>query len=476
MARAARRPRRQAQRPRLLLSVAAAVAAAACANMGEPPGGPPDVTPPSIIWIRPDSGAIVPDLHDDLVIQYDEVIDEQPGTGGTSTGAAVAGLASHVILSPVVGPVKVSWHRTAIGVKPKEGWKPGRVYHLQILPGIADLRRNVVKQGRTLVFTTGPEIPSASLSGTALMWTEQRLLVSGLVRAARLPDSAAYLTVTDSVGQFHFDQIPPGRYLVMAVVDLNNNRLRDRREAFDSTIVTLDSSAQATLWTFVHDTLGPRLQTLEPVDTTGFRMSFSLPLDPYRPLDSLRLRFLSLPDSTPVPIAGIVTSTQFDSITKRERAVADSLRQDSLARLAPKDTTRKGALPPTPDTARARVARPDTTRRRPAAPPLGGVLGQPPGPPTGVPGGAHFAAPDTLVKRLLAGRPVPQDKLVVRLEKGKFLVPGAKYYVEVAGAVNLNGATATSHNVLVVPKAPPPPPPPAPADTTHGAKPVPTKP
>jgi len=459
VARAARRSRRQAQRPRLLLSVAAATAAAACANMGEPPGGPPDVTPPSIIWVRPDSGSITPDLHDDFVIQFDEVIDEQPGTGASgSTGGSVSGLASRILLSPVVGPVKVSWHRSAIGVKPKEGWKQNRIYHLQILPGIADLRRNVIKQGRTVVFSTGPEIPSASLSGTAVMWTEQRVLVNGLIRAALLPDSAAYLTLTDSAGRFRFDQVPPGRYVVMAIVDQNNNRQRDRREAFDSAVVTVDTSAQTTLWAFIHDTLGPRLQSLDPVDSVAFRITFTLPLDPYQPLDSLKVRFLTLPDSTPVPVAAVLTSTQYDSVTKRERAVADSLRQDSLARLAPKDTTHKV------DTTRVRVRPParDTGLRRPFAPPPGGAPGVTAGP----------AASDSAARRLIAQRPVPQDKIVVRLGKGAALVPGAKYYVEVAGAVNLNGAVATSHNVLVIPKAKPP----APTDTTHAAKPAPVPP
>jgi hypothetical protein len=34
--------------------------------------------------------------------------------------------------------------------------------------------------------------------------------------------------------------------------------------------------------------------------------------------------------------------------------------------------------------------------------------------------------------------------------------PGQKYYVEVRGARNLNGATADGHAVLVIPKQPPP--------------------
>jgi hypothetical protein len=56
---------------------------------------------------------------------------------------------------------------------------------------------------------------------------------------------------------------------------------------------------------------------------------------------------------------------------------------------------------------------------------------------------------------ILRQRPAPQDKLVLRLDTR--LIPGEKYYVEVRGARNLNGATADGHAVLVIPKPKPPP-------------------
>jgi hypothetical protein len=55
---------------------------------------------------------------------------------------------------------------------------------------------------------------------------------------------------------------------------------------------------------------------------------------------------------------------------------------------------------------------------------------------------------------LLARRPVPTDRLVVRLAQP--LVPGAKYVVRVRGARNLNGATADAQAVLSVRARPQP--------------------
>jgi hypothetical protein len=396
--------------------------------------------------VYPESGAVIPELRDDAVIQFDGVIEEQSGGGG-SAAASGGGLAGRILLSPTVGDVKVSWHRSAIHVKPKEGWKRGRVYHLQVLPGIADLRRNILQDRRTIVFSTGPEIPHAALAGVAVQWVEQRPLVGGLIRAMRLPDTAAYLAVVDSAGAFRLDNLPPGRYAVFGVADQNGNRLRDRREAYDSTLVTLDSTATIVLWTFAHDTLGPRLRQAEPVDSVTARLTFSQPLDPARPPAALVVRVLSLPDSTPLPVAALLVPADYDSLVARERAAADSAR-------AAKDTTRR---PP------ARRDSAVTPAAPPPRPPAGPAR---PGPDAAAP------APDTSFRVILRQRPAPQDKLVLRLDT--LFIPGEKYYVEVRGARNLNGATADGHAVLVIPKPKPPPAPVqrpdsagAPRDTTR---------
>jgi hypothetical protein len=420
VARAARRARRQAEVAGLLL----VLALAGCANLAAPPGGPPDSTPPHIVVVHPESGAVVADLKGDAVIRFDELIDEMGGGGGAGGGGAAAGLGRQIVLSPVAGDVHVSWHRTSIRIKPAEGWKPGRVYHLQVLPGITDLRHNIMKQGATVIFSTGPALPHAALSGTVLQWSEQRALGQAVVRAALLPDTVAYVTVADSGGAFSFTGIPPGRYRVYAIQDQNSNRRLDPREGFDSTTVALDSSASAVLWTFAHDTLGPRLRGADPIDTVAFRLWFSQPLDPSRTLDTTRVHLFALPDTTPVALTGIWTATQFDSIGQRERAVADSLRRA-------KDTT--AAAP-------AAVGR-DTTAR----------------------------ADTSRIRQLLRQRPVPSDRFVARAAKA--LTPGHTYLVRVHAATNLSGAAADAAAALAIPV---PKPPPAHRDTTRanpGARP-----
>ncbi len=413
MARAARRAGQQAQSPGLLL----AALLAACANVGDPPGGPPDTAPPGIVTVRPESGAVVPGWKGDAVIQFDEVIDEMAGTGANS-------LASRVLLSPVVGDVQVSWGRTKIRVKPKEGWKPGRVYRLELLPGILDLRRNTLRSGRVSVFSTGPDIGHATLDGTALQWVEQRLLVGALIEAVPLSDSAGYRTLADSTGRFHVTPLPAGRYLVYATADQNTNRRRDRREPYDSALVTLDSAATVTLFAFVHDTAGPRLRTATAVDSFTVRLEFTQALAAGAPLDSTRVRVLQLPDSTPVAIGGVLSPRQYDSLTAAERKAAKpdsgAVRPDSAAAGA-RDTTRAGGAPGAAGALRA------------------AATGAPPG------------SVDTgEVRRLLAQRPVPFDKVVLRFARP--LAPETRYLIRVHGAVNLTGAVGDGQAVVLTPK------------------------
>jgi len=422
VARAARRAGRQAQSPGLLL----AALLAACANTGDPPGGPPDTAPPSIVTVRPESGAVVLDWKDDAVIQFDEVIDEM-ASGGGAGGARISGLARQVVLSPVVGDVRVSWGRTRIRVKPKEGWKPGRVYHLELLPGIVDLRRNRLTQGRLIVFSTGPTIGQASLTGTALQWVEQRAMIGAVIEAVPLEGSVGYITVADSTGKFRVDALSAGRYVVYATADQNNNRRRDRREAYDSALVTLDSTATVTLFAFVHDTAGPRLRIATALDSITLRLEFSQPLAAGVPIDTARVRVLQLPDSTPVSIAGILTPRQYDSLTAEAR-------------------------------------KPDTTRAR-GAPGAAGARGA-------AATGAPAAGVDTSdVRRLLAQRPVPFDKLVLRFPRP--LTPETRFVIRVRGVVNLNGAPGDGQVVVLTPK----PPEPAKTDSTRNApRPTPPRP
>ena len=436
MARPARRSRRQAQIARLLLAgVAGGGLLLACASVGDPPGGPPDVAPPRIISIKPESGAVVPNFKDEIVIQFDETVDEQPGSGTGSSRAS--GLAQQILLSPVAGALKVNWNRNNITVKPKGGWKR-RVYRLQVLPGFFDLRRNRFDSTATVLFSTGPEIGQARLGGIALRWVEQTILLRALIEAVPLPDTVGYLTLADSGGQFILENLQPGRYIVYATADENGDRRRGLREAYDSVEVTLDSSSNVALFTFPHDTVPPRPRTATFVDSITVRVEFSQPLEPTQSLDTTNLHVLELPDSTPVALARIFTQRQYDSLERAARAKADS------EAAAARDTTARDTT----------TAARDTTARRPRPPAVR---------PSGRPADstARQKVDTALVRQLLARRPVPSDKIVITLVNP--MKPETRYVVRVQGATNLIGKQGEGDVSFTVPK-------PEVRDTTNDAR------
>jgi Big-like domain-containing protein len=388
--------------------------------MQDPPGGPPDAAAPVLLAVRPESGSIVPDWRDAAVLQFDEVITEMASGGRRGTG----GLDRLVLLSPTTEPVDVSWHRREIHVRPDEGWRPGRIYHLELLPGITDLRNNRLGEGRLVVFSTGPAIPTTRVTGTAVQWEQQSLLRgNGLVEAVLLPDSLPYRAVTDSTGTFRFRSLPAGNYLVWVAEDRNTNRQRDPNEPFDTVRVRVDSTAELVAWVFQHDTLGPRLRTADVEDSVTLKLTFAAGLSPFTRVDTSHVSVVALPDSTPVAVTGVQTAAERDSLRAAARAVTDTT-SPALAG----DTA---AAPPAPPR--------DTAARRP---PPGAGAGR------GVPApGAPAPQQDTVLAALLRQRPKPYAILYLRTAAP--LTPGSRYLVRVRGVPNLSGVTGETQAVAV---------------------------
>lgn len=400
MARAARNAGRQAARLGLLAALAA------CAVIEDPPGGPPDFEPPVILSITPDSGAVVPDLDGALKIQFDEVVSETSG----------GGLDRLIRLSPRAADVSISWKRSAIHVEPRDGWLPGIVYHITLEPGIADLRNNTTTEGRVVIFSTGPAIPATVLWGTVLDWENARAGRLALIEAVLLPDSLVYATTADSTGSFRLGSVPTGTYLVSASMDENTNQRRDRREAFDSVTIALDSAVSHTFWTFSRDTAGPLLRRVSQTDSVTARLQFGLMLDTVPPTGEM-VSVWALPDTTPVAVAHVWQQSVYDSVAAQ--AAAAQARADSLA---------------APDSVAAAA---DTT----AAPevPRRSVPSRPPGP----------QVPEH-VAEFLARRPALSDVWYVRMMEP--LTPGGRYLIE-ARARSIGGSVGESRSVLTLPAA-----------------------
>lgn len=394
-----------------------------CAQIGEPPGGPPDRAPPILIGTHPESTAVLPGFKGDAAFLFDEIVSEG---GSPNFGLGTGDLERLIVLSPSEQVPVVRWRRSRITIRPREGWQPGRVYRIELLPGIVDLRNNRSAQGEVITFTTGAPLPTRVLTGRVVDWTTARPVPQALVEAILQPDSLVYRTAADSTGRFQFGPLPDGEYLLSAAVDQNRNRRRDPRELFDTLRLAAAQDSAGEIWVFRHDTVPPRIQTLAFNDSISLAATFNQHLNPYQrlPADSVRVR--ALPDSIDVAVAAILPRAAYDSLFRPRPPARDTAAADTLPPREP------AAAPPTP------------------APP---------------PAGARRQAPaDTGDRGPLTSRPVLFDQLLIRTESP--LEPGGRYVVEIRGIENVSRISGTAIQGIQIPARPAPPTRPA-ADTAR---------
>lgn len=403
----------------------------ACAQIGEPPGGPPDATAPRLIGTWPESTAVIAGFDDDAEFRFAEIVSEG---NAPNFGLGSGDLEKLIVLSPTDRVPKVSWKKSRIAVKPREGWRPNRVYRIELLPGVTDLRNNRSTSGQIITFSTGAPLPNRFLTGRVVDWGTSRAQTLALVEAVLLPaegqDSLTYRTRADSTGRFRFGPLPEGEYLVAGVLDQNGNNRLDRRESFDTVRLGVGRDSTGEIWAFKHDTVPARLQTVASNDSLSVTVTFNQQLDPYFtvPADSVRVRLL--PDSTDLPVDTVVTSANYDSLFRKppvDTALSDSAR----AAQARADSVRKAAADSVARADSVRAAREAARRRRPGE------------------------APRPVDEGPLKTKPPLFDRLVIRV--GTALKPGARYIVEMSGVRSVSGVSGRAVLGFQVPevKAPP---------------------
>jgi hypothetical protein len=378
--------------------------------MGPPAGGPEDKVPPKLVGTVPDSIGSYPGWKRDVEFLFDEIVSE----GSTpNQGLGTGDLEKLILLSPTRAVPVIKWKRDRITVHPKEGWRPNRVYRVELLPGLLDLRRNRTDTAAVLTFSTGGPAPTDTIEGIAIDWVQGRAARAALIELVLQPDSLVYRTLTDSGGRYAIGPLPRGRWTVFGALDQNRNLRFDRRESHDSAGVAEGARRVPPLWLIPRDTVGPRILSITATDSVSATVAMSQPLDPYQRMDSVAVRFMLQKDSTPVPFASLLHKTVDDSLQRIIKARDDSAR-------AAADTSRKEAAGKAP-------AQP--FRDRPEA---------------------ESVRADPEVDSLLATRPRLADKLVLRVATP--FTPEAKYLLELRGIRSAAGVAGEAKAVLAIPK------------------------
>jgi hypothetical protein len=385
---------------RLILGMS--VLLSACASTGAPPGGPDDHAPPEVIKVTPDSGETNSKTRG-VEFQFDEVVSDRPSSAGADVSALF-------IISPRNGATQASWRRHRIIVRPQKGFRDNTAYRVTLLPGLADLRGNVRKVPKTVVFSTGPYFPQFAIRGRVFDWMAQRPAPGAYVEAIlRTDTSVVYLAAADTAGQFDVGPLPGGTYILRGIIDQNQNRALDKNEKWDSATVTIaETSPTRELDAIERDTTPASIDNVTVLDSVTVRVTFNQPLDPALPLQPALAR-MQRADSSNME----VVSVQWLGPFERARAAADSARRaDSV----------KANAKPVPDS----VRRADSIRAARAAE----------RPPTvfPTPGGAR-PAPAPPKPRA----PPPERGIVIVLSPTNPLVQEKSYRVTMRGIRNLLG-------------------------------------
>jgi hypothetical protein len=225
-----------------LIAVLILALVCSCAKEVIPPGGPPDVVPPSILATTPTDGATGVATTSPIEVQFSERI---------AAKLAISAL----FLSPPLSPepqVKVKSDRLII--TPAGPLDSGRTYVVTIGASLADLNGNRMTSSSAIAFSTGESIDSATVRGTVYdqLKPQANFRVFAYEAKPALLDSLfawapTYITESGKDGHYEFKYMKAGEYLVLGVEDKD----RDNRISGQSERVALPTSQ----WSALHVTL-----------------------------------------------------------------------------------------------------------------------------------------------------------------------------------------------------------------------------
>lgn len=212
-----------------------------CAQFVPPTGGPKDITPPSLTKSQPVNGTL--NFKDKLItLSFDELID-------------INSLRQELIITPQPkGAFDVKVKSNEVSLKFDDEFNDSTTYTFNFRKGIKDLNEKTPAQNLKLVFSTGNEIDSLSLSGkTNYLWTGQIAedILVGLYAINNkdsipvLKRKPSYFIKSDTSGLFKFENIKSGKYQLLAFQDKNSNLIFDQKNeqfSFQADTIKLDSN------------------------------------------------------------------------------------------------------------------------------------------------------------------------------------------------------------------------------------------
>lgn len=266
--------------PKLTIVMALAVLLASCAGQIEPPGGPPDTVPPTILRTIPDTNAVNV-RPDRIVLEFSEYVDRRS-------------VEEAIFVSPHVGELSFDWSGTEVEIQFPEPLRDDVTYVLTVGTDVKDQRAsNRMAAGYTLAFATGDSIDRGAIGGRVIAEAPEGIMVFAYSLAGRRPDTLnpsvlrpEYVTQTGKDGKFLLSNLAPATYRLFAVRDAFRDFVYDRG-ADDIGVAPADVSLGApeerisgiTFRLSRVDTAAPYPTSVTPIDRHHVLAKFNEPLD-----------------------------------------------------------------------------------------------------------------------------------------------------------------------------------------------------
>ena len=245
----------------------------ACATQVAPGGGPEDKLPPRVaaVYPAPNTTNHPEELY--VKLEFDEWVNASIPRSAVS------------ISPPIEGKMKFEVSGKTVELRSRALLDTGTTYTVTFASGIKDLHGNALAKPFNVVFSTGDHIDSLTLSGRVLVndsMTRKKtypsigLFLMGAEREGRrylekyrdtvtkaldsLPmltkEPPLFMTRADSAGNFTLTGLKPGRYRVVAFVDVNGNQKIEPAQELAGVWVKdleLTEETKDTLWVALAD-------------------------------------------------------------------------------------------------------------------------------------------------------------------------------------------------------------------------------
>lgn len=294
------------------------VVAWSCANIGRPSGGEKDSAGPEVLGTVPFPGTLN-FATDEIVFYFDEFL--KPGS-----------YRDEIFISPVppVDP-EITVKNKTLKIKFLSPLRDSTTYVVTLGIGIKDFNEgNKMAKSYTYAFSTGSVLDSMQFSGHVTdMWTGDGIgeMKVVLFRPSEIdshnivgkrPD---YVCVTDKEGNYDFRFLAPGRYLVYAFEDKDNDfkytSAKDKIAIAPDPIVALDPSdsmvKRVNLIAFRQDVEGPKVKSARWSNDHTIHIEFAEQIRPDFKMDSLRIEVGDTGKGTGTP----VVASRFRHLDKR---------------------------------------------------------------------------------------------------------------------------------------------------------------